>query len=356
MTNYIEEYFVKYTQKYLPDFIIRFVIRIIIYFYSLNKYELNNEQHFANNIKKLNKSTYEVEKANEQHYEVITDFFKLHLGKKLKYSSCEWNKNIKNIEEAEIYTINKYQKELDLDKLPSGSNILEIGNGWGSLCLTNAKMYPNLNFYSFSNSKTQVEYINKIILEENIINLQTWKQDIDDFIKSNNDRLYDRIVSIECIEHCRAYNLLFEKMSNILQKDGQCFIQILGVKQNSRLMDNTSWIGRNFFTGGTVVSMNLFDYFNENLTIVKQEIINGRYYSKTLDEWLYRMYDNREKIMELFKKEYGKDAEYRYQSWRLFYLMSSECFTPVPDKMRLLPRKLVNSDVYNNINKTIIDD
>jgi len=33
-----------------------------------------------------------------------------------------------------------------------------------------------------------------------------------------------------------------------------------------------------------------------------------------------------------------------------------DTFTPAPDKMRLLPRKLVNSDVYNNINKTIIDD
>ena len=57
---------------------------------------------------------------------------------------------------------------LKLDDLENGDTILEVGNGWGSLCIRNALDYPHLNFESFSNSKTQIEYINKQIKRHNI--------------------------------------------------------------------------------------------------------------------------------------------------------------------------------------------
>lgn len=133
-------------------------------------------------------------------------------------------------------------------------------------------------------------------------------------------------MSIECIEHCRAYNLLFTKLASVLKPDGLCFFQILGHFKYSYLMRDDSWMGRNFFTGGTIPSMQLFSYFNKDLIVSKTEIINGKQYAKTLDAWLYKMYTNKNKVMSIFKESYGKDAAKMYQGWRMFYLMCSESF------------------------------
>src|SRR3954467_5090591 len=43
----------------------------------------------------------EVGKANEQHYEVPPEFFRLVLGPRLKYSSCYWPEGVHTLAEAE---------------------------------------------------------------------------------------------------------------------------------------------------------------------------------------------------------------------------------------------------------------
>jgi len=215
-----------------------------------------------------------------------------------------------------------------LNDLEKGSYILEIGNGWGSLCLSNAEKYPNLNFESFSNSATQIKYIQDMCIKKGINNLKCWKQDMDDFIKNDerDTQKYSRIVSIECIEHCRGYGLLFKKMRKVLKDDGFCFIQILGHSYFSYLMNNNSWMGRQFFTGGTIPSMHLFDAFNEDLIVKDKKILSGEHYSKTLDAWLNKLYQVKYDVMSIFKNTYGSNAEKYFQSWRMFYLMTSESF------------------------------
>jgi cyclopropane-fatty-acyl-phospholipid synthase len=324
--QYIVDIFL-YIQYILPDFIIRFVIRNFLYYTDTNENE-ELEKRIVEQINQSEKTTYEVEKANEQHYEVSTDFFIHHLGNKLKYSSCEWyntdkNDNIRNIHDAEIYTIRKYQKLMKLDDLNSGDTILEIGNGWGSLCLTNAIDYPHLQFESFSNSRTQIEYIQSQIETKNIKNLKIWKQDIDYFVKSETDQTqtnkYKRVVSIECIEHCRGYALLFEKISNIITDDGFCFFQILAHTKHTMIMSQNTWMGRNFFSGGTIPRVDLFSKFNQHLQVYDTHVVNGNQYAKTLDSWLYRMYQDKN-ILSLLHNSYD------YQKWRMFYLLCSECF------------------------------
>ena len=45
---------------------------------------------------------------------------------------------------------------------------------------------------------------------------------------------------------------LDENLLNILAADGLCFFQILGHREATYSMNKTSWMGRNFFTGGTL--------------------------------------------------------------------------------------------------------
>lgn len=46
--------------------------------------------------------------ANEQHYEVPAEFFKLSLGPKLKYSSCYFETETSTLAEAEVAMLNLY--------------------------------------------------------------------------------------------------------------------------------------------------------------------------------------------------------------------------------------------------------
>jgi cyclopropane-fatty-acyl-phospholipid synthase len=320
--QYIVDMFL-YIQCILPDSFIRYLIRKLLHYTDV-KINEERENHIVEKMKKSEKTTYEVEKANEQHYEVPTDFFLHHLGVKLKYSSCEWNNDkIDSIHEAEKFTIQKYQTMMKLDELTSGDTILEIGNGWGSLCLSNAVSFPNLQFESFSNSKTQIEYIQSQIELKQIKNLKIWKQDIDEFVNTSTDdentKKYKRIVSIECIEHCRGYALLFEKLSKNLSQDGFCFFQILAHTKHTMIMNPNTWMGRNFFSGGTIPRVDLFSKFNQHLTVYDTQIINGKEYSNTLDSWLYRMYEDSD-IPSIL------GSNHEYQKWRLFYLLCSESF------------------------------
>lgn len=325
------EFFVKYIQWLIPDCIVRFMLNQYLSYSSKNletKDFLQKELRLVKQMKDMNSVTYDTKSANEQHYEVPTKFFLCHLGKKLKYSSCEWSEGVNTIEDAEVHTIQKYQQYLELDSLKSGDSILEIGNGWGSLCLTNAEKYPELQFFSFSNSETQIEYIKSQIEKRQLKNLTVWRQDIDEFIKSSDEMAnkFSRVVSIECIEHCRNYQELFKGIAGLLKDDGFTFFQILGHSKYSYLMNNNSWMGRNFFTGGTIPSMHLFHHFNNDLIVDWMHVVNGKEYAKTLDAWLFRMYENKATVMHEFNNAYGANASNYYQGWRMFYLMSSESF------------------------------
>lgn len=96
----------------------------------------------------------EQEKANEQHYEVPTEFLKLCLGPRMKYSSCEWPSAKSSLSDAEDTILASYCVEAKLGRglrgvgVPKGQEdgegvgkegeglkILDLGCGWGSLGL-----------------------------------------------------------------------------------------------------------------------------------------------------------------------------------------------------------------------------
>jgi cyclopropane-fatty-acyl-phospholipid synthase len=157
---------------------------------------------------------------NELHPQLDTDFFKAHLGYRLKTSSCEWTNLVDTLDRAETYTLSQYQRKAEFDKLNVGDVVLEISCGWGSLSLFNARSYPHLKFESFSNSESQIAYLQKQIDDYKITNLKVWKQEINNFINEATNKQYSRILSIE---NCHANALLFKKLASVLKHDGICF-------------------------------------------------------------------------------------------------------------------------------------
>ena len=55
-------------------------------------------------------------------------------------------------------------------------------------------------------------------------------------------------------------------------------------------------------------------------------IINGKNYSKTLEAWLSKLDQNKDKVMKLLRQAYGDDADQQLFNWRLFFIFCSEVF------------------------------
>ena len=109
------------------------------------------------------------EKANEQHYEVPSDFYQMVLGKNLKYSCCHFDDSVSDLSMAEDRSLALTCEHADLH---DGQRILELGCGWGSLSLWMAANFPGARITSVSNSHSQREYIISEAKSRNLPNLE----------------------------------------------------------------------------------------------------------------------------------------------------------------------------------------
>ena len=54
---------------------------------------------------------------------------------------------------------------------------------------------------------------------------------------------FDRIVSIECLEHSRNYAKIFKRLSQCLVTEGKMFVQILGHREYTYFMGESWMVG-----------------------------------------------------------------------------------------------------------------
>ena len=267
--------------------------------------------------------------ANAQHYELPAQFFKLHLGPRLKYSCCLFATGRENLAGAEEAMLANYA---DRAQIVDGHRILDLGCGWGSFGLWAAARYPNSTVVALSNSQSQREYVEATAVERGITNLIVRTGNVVDFDFDADDLAggFDRIVSIEMFEHMKNYRRLFAKVASWLKDDGRVFVHVFANRHLAyHFVDEGSddWMARYFFSGGTMPSFDLFKTFDDDLVVEKRWWISGRHYERTAEDWLRRMDFKRDEILRLFETAYGVDeAERWFQRWRMFYMSVAELF------------------------------
>ena len=316
-------------QNKLPDFILRIGVR------NLLRKRLNDEiagdaeiqqQRFNELLEELKSSPIAINTAdaNQQHYEVPTEFYQYCLGKHLKYSSGYWRPGVTDIDTSEEDMLELTCQRADLQ---NGQDVLELGCGWGSLSLFMSAKYPASSFTVVSNSNTQKAFIDQAAKDRNITNLTVITADMNTFQILQQ---FDRVVSVEMFEHMRNYKLLLHKVNGFLKENGKLFVHIFThetLAYKFEVKDETDWMSKYFFTGGMMPSNHLLTYFNDDLVVDKHWVVNGMNYSKTSEAWLSNMDKHEKEIMPIFEKTYGKDQAVKWWVyWRLFYIACAELF------------------------------
>eukprot|EP00873_Tetraselmis_striata_P044143 jgi/Tetstr1/464407/TSEL_009200.t1 len=266
----------------------------------------------------------ETDAANEQHYEVPTEYFLLCLGPHLKYSSCLYPKGDESLGEAEEAMLNLYCERA---QLADGQDVLELGCGWGSLCLFVAGKYPGSRVTAVSNSATQRAFITARAEERGIRNLTVLTHNMLTFDAPGQ---YDRVLSVEMFEHMKNYGVLMGRIAGWLRPGGLLFVHIFVHRRfpyHFEVQSEDDWMAKYFFSGGTMPHLDLLLHFQEHLAIDQHWYINGKHYSKTLEAWLRKQDAARADIMPIFKETYGPEQSLKWWVyWRLFYLSCSELF------------------------------
>jgi cyclopropane fatty-acyl-phospholipid synthase-like methyltransferase len=189
---------------------------------------------------------------------------------------------------------------------------------------------PNSQITAFSNSRTQKEYIDSQAKAKGLRNLDVITGDIATYTFANTtlEGAFDRILSIELFEHMKNYELLMAKCSNLLKPTGKLFVHYFCHKTTPYDFDS-GWMTTHFFTGGTMPSADLLLYFQKDLALEKQWWVNGMHYARSLEAWLERMSEGRqrESMWPHLEETYGMSEAWRwFYRWQVFYMACAELF------------------------------
>jgi cyclopropane-fatty-acyl-phospholipid synthase len=264
------------------------------------------------------------DKANEQHYALPPEFFRLVLGPHLKYSAALWPTGTSDLAAAERAMLHCYEQRAGLW---DGQRVLDLGCGWGSFTLWSAARFPRSTFLAVSNSPAQIAHVRASAAERGLDNVTALAADVNDFTPEGR---FDRIVSVEMLEHVRNHRTLFERIARWLAPDGRLFVHIFCHHELSypfEIDGDADWMARYFFTGGLMPSADTLVRCQDQLALEQRWLIDGQHYRRTARAWLERFDAHASEIEPVLAQVYGRRGVARWmQRWRLFFMACEELF------------------------------
>ncbi len=234
------------------------------------------------------------------HYDLGNDLFVATLGEKTMSYSCGYWNSASSLDEAQINKMDLICKKL---KLKPGMKVLDVGCGWGNFAKFMAEKY-DVMVTGITLSEKQFQYAKKYNSHDNVDFL------LKDYRDMNGS--YDRIVSVEMIEHVgpKNHRVFMEKMNELLKDDGLMLIQAISISET--VLKNDPWVDKYLFPGAVPVSAKQFCNSTEGIFYILDWHDFTKDYHKTMKSWL----GNFDKNWGVLQPKYG-NRFYRYWRWYL---------------------------------------
>ncbi len=246
------------------------------------------------------------------HYDIGNDFYRLWLDERMQYTCAYFSSPSATLEEAQVAKMDHVCRKL---MLKAGETVAEAGCGWGTLALHMAKNY-DVRVKAYNISHEQVKSARERAKAEGLDGRVEY---IEDDYRNISGR-FDVFVSIGMLEHVGAnyYRELGRVIERSLKEDGRGLIHSIG-RNKAELMN--PWIEKRIFPGAYPPTLReMMDIFEPSGFSVL-DVENLRlHYAKTLEHWLQRFENSRERIGAMFDQKFMR-------AWRLYLAGSIAAFS-----------------------------
>jgi cyclopropane-fatty-acyl-phospholipid synthase len=254
--------------------------------------------------------------AISHHYDVGNDFYRLVLGPSMTYSCARYTHEAATLEDAQEAKHDLICRKLGLHER-TGSTLLDVGCGWGSMALHAASRY-GAKVVGVTLSHTQAELAQERAAEMGLgdqveIRLQ-------DYRELSGER-FDAISSVGMFEHVGASRAreYFEKLWSLLSPGGRFLNHAISTPGGTRI-GNRSFIGRYVFPDGELIDVGEVVLAMQRPGFEVRDVESLReHYSKTLHAWVANLQSHWEEAMALV-------GPARARVWLLYMAASANGF------------------------------
>jgi cyclopropane-fatty-acyl-phospholipid synthase len=243
------------------------------------------------------------------HYDLDGRLYSLFLDADQQYSCAYFDTPDSSLDDAQLAKKRHLAAKLFI---PPGSNVLDIGCGWGGLALYLASV-AGARVTGITLSREQHARASQRALEQGRANDAIFR--LDDY--RDVAGRFDRIVSVGMFEHVGVgfYDTFFRKCAELLEDNGVFLLHSIG-RSGSPSVTNP-WIAKYIFPGGYIPALSeiLSPVQRAGLMVTDVEVLQ-LHYAYTLKAWRERFLAHREEVEQLY------DARF-VRMWE-FYLASSE--------------------------------
>ncbi|MDT5117924.1 MAG: cyclopropane-fatty-acyl-phospholipid synthase [Mycobacterium sp.] len=255
-----------------------------------------------------------------EHYDLSNDLFAEFLDETMTYSCALFDRLPASSSDLAAAQRHKIDRLLDLAGVHQGSRVLEIGTGWGELCIRAASRGAEVRSVTLSAEQQQLARLRVAaagLSDKVAIDLCDYR---------DVDGCYDAVVSVEMIEAVgfHAWQRYFATLERLVRPGGLVAIQAITMP-HTRMMasrNTHTWIQKYIFPGGLLPSTQAISAITERRTGLRTVDMTSLrpHYAETLRLWRERFLQQRDRLAHL-----GFDEVFQ-RMWELYLAYSEAGF------------------------------
>ena len=255
-----------------------------------------------------------------EHYDLSNDLFAQFLDASMTYSSALFEDSQPGWSALEDAQHRKIDRLLDAARVGPGSRVLEIGTGWGELCIRAAARGAQIDSITLSVQQQHLarERVAAAGMAGSVnVELKDYRE---------VEGRYDAVVSVEMVEAVgyRFWPTYFHTLDRLVSPGGRVAIQAITMPHDRMLRSRNTytWIQKYIFPGGMIPSVEALVGVTERETRLRTVgMLSLRpHYAETLRLWRERFVANRDAVSAL-----GFDAVFQ-RMWELYLAYSEAGF------------------------------